>query len=389
MLRRVVSIAYLVPMSFLVACSSGDATSTAGGSGSGGAGTGTGGSNAGPGSGGGSATGGGTPWDPGGTLTTYHAKFPNVSLPMGGENTQCITFRLDNASPVYVRRFHTTLTPGSHHMILYKSTATTEDTTPTDCQGLGGILTGDHPVFIAQQALADLELPTDTDANLPVALAMEAHQMVKLELHQFNTTASTIVVSGDIDLNTIPATTKVTEADLAFWGTQQINIPPHGEFDTGVHFQRGIPSTKSFAVTTHQHHLGTEMRVWFGTGTDANKTQPLADSHSWSDPPLVLLDAAGQVRPGAERRGRELRRLRLRLPLGEPHGERGEVRREHQRRDVLPLALLLPVAGLRGLLRRGSANSRSSRLRHRPAGIASQCKTSAPALVRRGKGGVC
>jgi Copper type II ascorbate-dependent monooxygenase, C-terminal domain len=283
MLRRVVSIACLAPALFLAACSSGETSSTShngsGGSGAGGGNPGT----------GGNATGGGAPWDPGGKVTTYHAKFKDVSVPMGGENTQCMTFRLDNPEAVNVRRFHTTLTQGSHHMVLYKSTATTENTVPTDCQALGGILDGEHPVFIAQQALANLELPTDTDANLPVALKMEAHQMVKLELHYFNTSSSTITVNGDIDVDTIPSSAKVTEADLAFWGTQQINIPPHGEFDTGTHFQRGIPNTKSFAVTTHEHHLGTEMRVWFGTSTEAAKGQPLADSHSWSDPPLVLL----------------------------------------------------------------------------------------------------
>ncbi len=175
-------------------------------------------------------------------------------------------------------------------MILYKSNATVEDKTPVDCPSLGGITQGnDHPVFIAQQLQSELELPTDTDANRPVALKMDPHQMVKLELHYFNTTGASIKVSGDIQIDTIPVESAVTEADLAFWGTQDINIPPHGEFDTGAHFQRGIPGTKTFAVTTHQHHLGTEMRVWFGTGTDANKTQPLADSHSWSDPPLVLL----------------------------------------------------------------------------------------------------
>ena len=286
MLRRVVSIAFLVPASFLVACSSGgDNASTTSGNGSGGAG----GAGVGPGSGVGSATGGGAPWNPGGKVTSYHATIGDISVAAGGEDVQCITFRLDNPDAFYARRFQTTLVQGTHHMILYKSTSTVEDTTPTDCQGLGGILSGDHPVFIAQQLLADLELPTDTDANRPVALSLEAHQMVKLELHYFNTSSAAIKVSGDIEIDTIPAKSAVTEADLAFWGTENIDIPAHGQFDTGVQFQRGIPDTKTFALTTHQHHLGTEMRVWFGTGTDASKGKPLADSLSWSNPELVLL----------------------------------------------------------------------------------------------------
>jgi hypothetical protein len=285
MLRQIISIACLAPAMFLVACSSGDATTSsgAGGNGNGGSTQSSGGSDA-------TGGGGGAPWDPGGPVTTYHAKFPEVSVAKGGQNVQCITFRLGNDEPINVRRFHTTLTQGSHHMVLYKSVSATEDLTPTDCQSLGGFDTGDHPVFIAQEALSDLELPTDTDANLPVALKLDAHQMVKLELHYFNITGSAITVSGDIDVDTIPDKSPVTESDLAFWGTQDIHIPAHGDFDSGVHFQYGIQNTKSFAVTTHQHHLGTEMRVWFGTSADAASGKPVDTSYSWSSPPLVVLD---------------------------------------------------------------------------------------------------
>jgi hypothetical protein len=285
MLRRIVSIAFLVPAAFLVACSSGGATTGSNGAGGGG----TGGANQGGAATGGSGTGGS--WDPGGKVTSYHAKIGGIQVATGGENVQCITFRLDNADAFYARRFATTLTQGTHHMILYKSSATVENKTPTDCPSLGGFLQGDdHPVFIAQQLMSTLELPTDTDANRPVALKMDAHQMVKLELHYFNTTGSALTVSGDIQLDTIPIESSVTEADLAFWGDENIQIPAHGEFDTGTQFQHGIPDTKTFAVTTHQHHLGTEMRIWFGTGTDAANGKPIDDNLSWSNPALVILD---------------------------------------------------------------------------------------------------
>ncbi len=109
MLRRVVSIAFFAPVVFLVACSSGETHSNANGTG----GAGTGGSNAGPGSGGSSSTGGsgGGTWDPGGKVTSYHATIGDIPVAVGGENVQCITFRLDNASAFYARRFATRPSP--------------------------------------------------------------------------------------------------------------------------------------------------------------------------------------------------------------------------------------------------------------------------------------
>jgi hypothetical protein len=231
--------------------------------------------------------GGGGAWDPGGPVTSYHAKMGPLPVALGGEDTQCITFHLDNPDTVYVRRFSTELLPGSHHMILYRSTETEENLTPTDCGGFSGLLEGDDPIFIAQQAHTELELPTDEDGK-PVALELDAHQMVRVELHYFNTTQTPLMVSGDIQLDTVPLSVAVTTSEIAFWGTENIQIDPLSSADTGVLFQRGIPNTHAFAITTHEHHLGTEMRVWFGQGTQASSTTALVDSHDWQDPPLGL-----------------------------------------------------------------------------------------------------
>src|SRR5262249_10322482 len=73
--------------------------------------------------------------------------------------------------------------------------------------------------------------------------------------------------------------------------TKNIVIGPNASYDTGVLFQPGIPGTYSFAVTTHQHHLGTEMQVWY-SAAQGDTSNRIADSHSWSDPPLVMLDPA-------------------------------------------------------------------------------------------------
>jgi hypothetical protein len=230
----------------------------------------------------------GAPFDAGGVVESYTTGMGPIQLGPGVEETNCITIHLGNTAGGFVRRFRADLQPGSHHMIVYTSDDTTESPTPTPCIALSGILMGEHPVFIAQQPEAELLFPDDENGT-PVGFELQANQMVKVEFHTINTTQAPISVSGTAYIDTIPLTTTVTQSDLAFWGTEKIQIPALGSFDTGVLWQQALPGTKSFAVTTHQHHLGTQMQIWYGTGA-TDTSDRVANSTDWSNPPLVLLD---------------------------------------------------------------------------------------------------
>jgi hypothetical protein len=236
-----------------------------------------------------------------GDLDPYEVSVTVDAVPPGYEDTRCITVNVGNDDAVHVRRFRGTLTDGSHHMIAYRSTATEEDLVPSPCFGFSGLLSDDHPVFIAQQHEASLPFPTD--GGVPVALTIAPRQMLRLELHYINTTAAPLDVNGALFIDTIPMDRPVIESDLAFWGTTNLNggstppseyIPAGGKGDTGVIFQRALPDTKSFAVTTHQHQLGTRMRVWPAVLDHVEEALAadvtVADNGNWADPPLVALD---------------------------------------------------------------------------------------------------
>ena len=256
---------------------SGGATSSAG---AGGASTGSM-----TGSGGGGS--GGDSFDGGAPLTTIDSGIGPIKAMSGFEDTQCVTVSLKNADGAFVRRFRADLGTGSHHMIVYKSNATSESPTPTPCQGFSGLLSGEHPIFIAQQAKAELVFPNDEN-GVPVGLEIAKNQMVRIELHLINTSSAPLDVIGKLYADTVPLATKVIPSDLAFWGTKSISIPAHQKWDTGVKFQKALANSKMFALTTHQHHLGTRMRVWYAdNASDVNDT-PLADGQNWSDPPLEL-----------------------------------------------------------------------------------------------------
>ncbi|APR76576.1 Hypothetical protein A7982_01923 [Minicystis rosea] len=230
----------------------------------------------------------GSPRDAGaaGPLT---AETGAIRLAAGQESTVCRTFRLGNDTPLLLRRITAELGTGSHHLILYRSADTQESPTPTACTPFGGILGGGQvPIMIAQSAHAELSWPEG------VALRIEAHQMVKLEVHFLNTSASDLEAHAEAELEGVPEEQgkELAKSDISFWGTTKINIPPNGTQDTGVLFQSGIAGTKAFATTTHQHRLGTRFEVWYAASdaADPSDTEPLAETTSWADPPLYQLD---------------------------------------------------------------------------------------------------
>jgi copper type II ascorbate-dependent monooxygenase-like protein len=224
--------------------------------------------------------------DPGTTALT--ATMGPYSIPPGEEAVKCIIVNLGNPAPAFVRRFRTNLELGSHHMIVYLSDEP-ETSTPFDCQSFGAA--GGSAIFIAQQAQSELTFPKDPN-GVPVGLALAANQKLRLEMHYINTTSAALNVVGKAAMDVLPATANVIQSGFAFEGAFSIpTIPALGEADTGLRFQQGIPGTHVFAMTTHQHHLGTEMKIWYAD--DAGDTSKLvADSLSWSDPPLVLFSPA-------------------------------------------------------------------------------------------------
>jgi len=243
--------------------------------------------------------------------TTVDGSIEKAGAPAGGEDTICIHKRLGNAEPGYVRNIRGTLGEGSHHLIAYVSDETEEQLEPAPCGGFSGILVFDEggvpgldsanvPIFIAQQPEVELQMPMD-DGH-PVGFRIEANQMLRFELHWFNTTGAARDVKGNLELDLISEADAqeagIIESSFGFWGSMSIDIPPHSQAKTPLLFQSAISGTKSFAVTTHQHHLGTRMRIWHDDGSSVGSTEVgaharlLADSDTWAEPPLEMLDPA-------------------------------------------------------------------------------------------------
>ena len=283
---------------FAAGCSSSQG-SAANGAGGNAAATATSTASTGSGSGTTASSGGGEPFDAGAPMTTYEASIGPIDVAAGEEKTVCIHVRMTNEAPIFVRRFRADLGPGAHHFIAYRSPVTDEQLDPQPCHGFSGVNNGEHALFIAQQGKSELVFPND-EGGAPVGLPIAAKQMMRLELHVLNTSADAIQVTGTASVDAIMPASDQIASDVAFWGTSHLNaggtppsdaIPAHGSGDTGVMFQAALPSTKIFALTTHQHALGQFMKVW--RAKDEHDTSSmLIDSESYADPALQLFDPA-------------------------------------------------------------------------------------------------
>lgn len=299
MRASLVAIVALVGAVVISACGSSGSPASGGGSSGGGSGSGSGGSGSGGGGGSGSSS-GSVPLDAaapdgdvtmttdaGGGTQSYTVQFGPIQVPPGTENTQCIVVPLGNTAAIHVGQIHDLLGTASHHMILYKvASTTTVATTPFDCQPFQGALnpSAGNPLIISQKTDDTLTLPPN------VAFTLDPNQLVRLEMHYINanpTQTATLVTTST--LTTIPDADYKYDASFLFIGDPEITIPAQSTYSTGSQYfalPSQYDSSNFFAITGHEHHLGTEVQIW-SASSSSDPGSLIYTSTSWSDPPVT------------------------------------------------------------------------------------------------------
>ncbi len=221
----------------------------------------------------------------------------------GNELVECQVMQLPTKVDTDVVRIHTTLAPGSHHMILYRTTETAARG-PYTCTSFAGVIDGEAPVFLAESPDSDMVLPTG------VAYHFTAGQYVMLEAHYINTTLKPLNAQGRIDLYAGPADTTYQAADIMMCGSVasldcKIGgglLPGDSDYSLPVGFYNGtaislkgkeqnvdLTKLNVFAFTSHEHHRGIDVKIWQSTSSDISNATLLYDNTSWSNPPLTVL----------------------------------------------------------------------------------------------------
>jgi len=219
--------------------------------------------------------------------TKFSLTWGPVSVPPGMENTQCIWVRLGNDAEIKVHQLHDVLSVSSHHLIVYKDDMdTTEQPTPTPCQPFTGALntTGKiQPLAITQKHDDEITLPDG------VAYTFAPHQMVKLEMHYINVMETAQMAQATVDIYGADPATIHDEAALLFTGSPDISITKGQTAELHQFFT--VPSyldlsqSHIFAITGHEHHLGTGVKL----SVAPSKTGPMTSIYDpmpfqWAEP---------------------------------------------------------------------------------------------------------
>jgi hypothetical protein len=232
----------------------------------------------------GSGSGGGKP------LEGFSVNFDPITVQPGQEDTQCVLVRLPNPEALHVNTIHNELGPGSHHLIVYRTTDTEEQRTPFPCQPFVDLLTPEKgaPLMITQKPDDVLTLPKG------VAFSLEKQQMLRLEMHYINTTPDPIEVTAKSTFVPMPESEFEHEADFVFFGNPDIDLPPHGSQTLGPTFlpmPQQLAGAKFFGVTGHTHQWGTNVTVG-SSETEGGAPSMIYDvgNWKWDEPPTVYLD---------------------------------------------------------------------------------------------------
>lgn len=206
----------------------------------------------------------------------------------GQERTVCVTLDAGNASPRQVRAIRTHLPQGSHHMIVYRSDQPL-NATPTPCFPFAD---GADAIFIAESVEGELVYPDDA------ALAFDAHQHVRLEIHEVNYYPEDIDITASVEFEFLPVDAEPrTPVQFLFTGDMGISLPPH-ETTTITSFHTVPEGARVFALTSHTHSLGTYASIHDATSAGDATGELLHESTSWAEPPLSTFTPPRVLAPG-------------------------------------------------------------------------------------------
>lgn len=215
------------------------------------------------------------------------------------EDTRCVTLDLGNDIPVHIGSIHNVLGSASHHMIVYRLSEGTVNTTPTPCTPFVDTLdpSKGSPLMITQRADELLAYPDG------VAITLAPHQLIRLELHFINSTPDPVTVTASSELTAIPDSQFQYEADLLFIGNPDIRLSSSPDVQTlgPTWFQvpATLDGTNVFAITGHEHRLGTGVQVEVASSSaDPGTSVYDPDVFTWSEPPTVFHDPPFQIPDG-------------------------------------------------------------------------------------------
>lgn len=205
----------------------------------------------------------------------------DVEVPAGQELFKCIygQFPTDGVTAVSGAESH--YTPGSHHVLAYRSDLTAVPDGQTgvwDCRDGNWFVHERGSYYEAQQP--------NEERNLPEGIAhkFQPGEVIILQAHYINTTDNDIDAHVELKLHTMDVDDVREEAGTIYFNDTSIEVPPHSR--AGVTMRCPIPQDINLAfLWSHMHARGTHFIVKTDDPIAAEKLgEVLYEEKDWSEP---------------------------------------------------------------------------------------------------------
>jgi len=195
--------------------------------------------------------------DPPPPTTGFQLRSPDIHLESGEEQTYCWYTTVDVDQQVAVKKWSSTMTQGSHHLIVYFTgdQQAADDTLTADCGGFGG--TSLNPpvwTYSAQNTVAENAMPVG------VGMTVQPQQHLFIQMHYLNATPSPIDAHVTVNAETYADGESYMPAAPFITFNTLIDLPPMG---TGsAEGTCTVPSgVKFFTLSTHAHRRAIHTEV--------------------------------------------------------------------------------------------------------------------------------
>ena len=206
---------------------------------------------------------------------------PDLTIDPGQEITYCWHFRTSNTKPLAIKEWRSTMTPGSHHMIMYTTANQVMEpgtVSTVNCGPGSGFAMWTYSTQIPDDALM---LPSDDGAGKPLAIEIPAGQAGFLQMHYNNRSDQPIqahVRLAGYALAEGAAFTK-TAAFVTYNG--DITIPAQTTGDVEAKTCTLPPNVKFWMMSTHSHKQSVRTDVKDGQPTNG---AIVFESTDWEHP---------------------------------------------------------------------------------------------------------
>lgn len=188
-----------------------------------------------------------------------------IDIPANTEVTYCYYFRTPNTEPLAIHKWSSTMTPGSHHMILY---TTSSDTMPPgtlstgECGlGTGGFANQPAWTYAAQTQTAELELPSDDGTGKPLAQDIAPNTPAYFQMHYLNATDGPLTVHVELTAEALDEGVAYTKTAPYITYNDDIKIPALTNNVVQTKTCQTPAGAKFWMMSTHAHKQAVKTEV--------------------------------------------------------------------------------------------------------------------------------